>query len=197
MLSTSSAVQLCSGPSPPVRSFSSRCSARSAVQLESGSSPPVRWFLLRVSAFSAGSLSSGNEPCRLQRCRLRLSSTALHTAASPKADTHVSSSFTPFRSRSSSEQPAPNSSGTTRLANAGVSMSQTSAIMLDCRARMMIERTHPCATTAAVNWPQYDSTTRHGPRGQRHGPRAIQSGLLYDATGHGPSRAGCCTTARL
>ena len=75
----------------------------------------------RSSNCSAGSLSTGNGPCSLQFLRRSVRSTALHTAASPKVAAHVLSICTLSSWSSRSEQPAPSSSGTTRLAISGAS----------------------------------------------------------------------------
>eukprot|EP00964_Phaeocystis_antarctica_P019333 scaffold10682_cov67-Phaeocystis_antarctica.AAC.4 len=90
--STSSAVQPRSGARSPVSWLLHRESSRNAVQPRRGSSPPLNWLSSIMSVCSAGSLSSGNGPRSPVSSRSKLRSTALHTAASPKADAHVSSS---------------------------------------------------------------------------------------------------------
>eukprot|EP00964_Phaeocystis_antarctica_P091206 scaffold58453_cov85-Phaeocystis_antarctica.AAC.3 len=107
---------------------------------------------------SAGRLSSGSGPDSPQSSSCSSSSAVLHTAASPNVAVHEPiPSCKPSSLRSSSEQPAPSSSGTTRFATAGVSV---------VRPRASIERTcprHASSTTVAVGSPVYSSTTRHGP----------------------------------
>eukprot|EP00964_Phaeocystis_antarctica_P007997 scaffold4304_cov58-Phaeocystis_antarctica.AAC.4 len=113
----------------------------------------------RWSSRSAGSLSSGNGPCNLQPCRRSLRSTALHTVASPRAAAHVPFSCANDRLSSSSEQPAPSSTGTTRSSTPGASHTSP------CRPAS-IECTCPCCAcskTASVSLPSYSSVTRHGP----------------------------------
>eukprot|EP00964_Phaeocystis_antarctica_P085408 scaffold53944_cov76-Phaeocystis_antarctica.AAC.3 len=154
-LSSVRLVQPRSGSTLPASSLENRKSLCSPVQPLSGSNPPVHWLLDRSSTCSAGSLSSGNGPCSLQRFRYSLRSTALHTAASPKIAAHVPFRPAPLRSSSSSEQPAPSISGTTRSATAGYSFLRLA----------LIARTRPsraCSTTASVRSPSYRSVTRHG-----------------------------------
>ena len=65
---------------------------------------------------SAGSLSSGNGPARTQFSKRSLRSFTLHRDSSPKLLAHDPHKVTHDISSSISEQPAPDSSGTTRFA---------------------------------------------------------------------------------
>ena len=121
-----------------------------------GSSPPDNWLPFRLSSCSAGSLISGNGPCSPQHSRRSVRSTALLITPLPKVDAHVLSNFTPPSisvEKSSSEQPAPSSSGTTRLATAGAS-DHGGSVPRRGDTGSEIESTRPCracSKTASVS----------------------------------------------
>eukprot|EP00964_Phaeocystis_antarctica_P121132 scaffold84830_cov64-Phaeocystis_antarctica.AAC.5 len=76
-------------------------------------------------------------------------------------DAHEPFRFTCERPSARSEQPAPSSSGITRLATSGASV-------VPCAS---IDSTRPrlaCSTTTAVASPMWRNTTSHGPRVLRH-----------------------------
>eukprot|EP00964_Phaeocystis_antarctica_P098782 scaffold64744_cov69-Phaeocystis_antarctica.AAC.2 len=178
-----------SGSSPPERWLpaappcSWRC--RSAVQFCRGSSPPVKSLPHRRSSCSAGSLSSGNGPRSPQCSRRRLRSTALHTAASPKVAAQVLFRFDCDISSSSSELPAPSSTGTICDRRHASIMNLASIVRTrPCRA---------CSTTSCVSLPVYNSTARHGPEPW---PRAARATALDGERWHEKRAVARATTAR-